>query len=65
LPDTMYWPKPFGERFGILRSELRYFANCVLEGRKPDRITPEESRAAVALMAGAVESSRMGQVVRF
>jgi UDP-N-acetylglucosamine 3-dehydrogenase len=65
LPDTLYWPKPFGERFGVLRAELRYFANCVVEGRRPDRITPEESRAAVALMAAAGESARTGQVVSF
>ena len=56
LPDTMYWPRMFGERFGILRSELRYFANCVKEGRTPDRITPEESRAAVEWMVAATKS---------
>jgi UDP-N-acetylglucosamine 3-dehydrogenase len=64
MPDTMYWPHALGERFGILRAELRYFANCVLEGRRPERITPEESRAAVALMAAATESARCGEVVR-
>jgi UDP-N-acetylglucosamine 3-dehydrogenase len=64
LPDTLYWPKVFGARFGALRAELRYFADCVSEGRRPDRITPEESRAAVALLAAAVESSRTGQIVR-
>jgi UDP-N-acetylglucosamine 3-dehydrogenase len=65
MPDTFYWPRVSGERFGILRAELRYFADCVAEGRKPERITPEESRAAVALLAGAVESSRTGKVVYF
>ncbi|MEN6558514.1 MAG: Gfo/Idh/MocA family oxidoreductase [Thermoguttaceae bacterium] len=65
MPDTLYWPETFGQRFGILRSELRYFADCVAAGRRPDRITPEESRAAVALLAGAVESSRTGQLVQF
>jgi UDP-N-acetylglucosamine 3-dehydrogenase len=65
LPDTLYWPEVLGERFGILRAELRYFADCVAEGRRPDRITPEESRAAVALLAAAAESSRTGQVVYF
>jgi len=65
FPDTMYWPHPLGERFGILRSELRYFANCVLEGRRPDRITPEESRAAVELMLAATESSQTGRVIQF
>ncbi len=63
LPDTMYWPRVFGEHFGVLRSELRYFANCISEGRRPDRITPEESRAAVELMVAATESSQTGTVV--
>ena len=44
LPDTLYWPNVFGQRFGILRSELRYFADCVAAGRRPERITPQESR---------------------
>jgi UDP-N-acetylglucosamine 3-dehydrogenase len=64
-PDTFYWPHVFGQRFGILRAELRYFADCVAAGRRPDRITPEESRDAVALLAAAVESSRSGQIVTF
>jgi UDP-N-acetylglucosamine 3-dehydrogenase len=65
LPDTLYWPNVFGQRFGILRAELRYFADCVVAGRRPERITPEESRAAVALLAGAEESSRTGKIVQF
>jgi UDP-N-acetylglucosamine 3-dehydrogenase len=65
LPDTLYWPRVFGEYFGILRSELRYFGNCVAEGRAPDRITPDESRAAVALIAAAAESSKTGKVIEF
>jgi len=60
----MYWPKPFGRRFGILRAELRYFADCVQEGRKPERITPEESRAAVALMEAATQSAHCGTVIQ-
>jgi UDP-N-acetylglucosamine 3-dehydrogenase len=64
LPDTMYWPKPFGVRFGILSCELRYFADCVLEGRNPARITPEESRAAVALMEAATQSAHSGTVIK-
>jgi UDP-N-acetylglucosamine 3-dehydrogenase len=63
LPDTVYWPKPFGQRSGVLHLELRHFANCVLEGRKPDRITPEEARAAVALMEAATESANTGKVI--
>jgi UDP-N-acetylglucosamine 3-dehydrogenase len=64
-PDTMYWPSVYGERFGVLRAELRYFADCVAAGRRPDRITPQESRAAVALLAGAEQSSRSGEVFFF
>lgn len=65
MPDTLYWPSVFGQRFGILRAELRYFADCVLEGRRPERISPEESRAAVAFLAAAEESSKTGQIVQF
>jgi len=64
MPDTMYWPKALGERFGILRAELRYFANCVLEGKQPTRITPDESRAAVALMEAATKSAQTGKVIQ-
>ncbi len=62
-PDALYWPRVFGNRFGILRAELRYFADCVLAGRAPDRITPRESRDAVALMAAATRSATTGQIV--
>lgn len=65
MPDTYYWPRVFGDRFGILRAELRYFADCAAQGRKPSRIQPEEARNAVALLAGAAESSRTGQVFHF
>ncbi len=64
LPDTLYWPRVFGEYFGILRAELRYFADCVVEGRAPERITPQESRAAVELIAAAERSAQNGEVVR-
>ncbi|NOX56879.1 MAG: Gfo/Idh/MocA family oxidoreductase [Planctomycetes bacterium] len=64
LPDTLYWPKMFGGRFGILQEELRYFARCVATGQRPDWITPQESRDVVALIAAAIESAQTGQVVR-
>jgi UDP-N-acetylglucosamine 3-dehydrogenase len=63
MPDTFYWPNVFGQRFGILRAELRYFADCVLAGRRPERITPDESRAAVAMLAAAEESSKTGKII--
>ena len=62
-PDTVYWPRVLGERLGVLQTELGYFAKCVRAGRPPDRITPEESRAAVALIAAADQSAKSGQVV--
>lgn len=63
-PDTMYWPTVFGERFGILRAELQYFANCIVQGETPDRITPEQSRDVIGLIEAAAESSRTDEVVR-
>lgn len=64
MPDTLYWPNTFDGRFGILRAELRYFADCVAAGRRPDRITPQESRDAVALIEAAIESSKTAAVVK-
>ena len=55
----------FGGRFGILRQELRYFADCVRSGSPPGHITPEESRAVVELMAAATESAQTGKVIQF
>ena len=65
MPDTMYWPRPLGNYTGILQDELRYFANCVRSGEKPDRITPGESRAAVAWMEAATKSAQSGTVITF
>jgi UDP-N-acetylglucosamine 3-dehydrogenase len=65
MPDTVYWPRYFGQRHGVLETELCYFADCVRENRTPERITPEESRAAVALMTAATESAQSGKVVTF
>ncbi len=65
MPDTMYWPRPMGRYTGILQDELRYFANCVRAGEAPSRITPVESRAAVAWMAAATQSAQSGSVIAF
>ena len=62
-PDTGYWPRVHGSLVGSLRSELVYFADCASKGKKPDVITPEESRRAVAVICAAEESSRSGKVV--
>ncbi len=65
MPDTMYWPRPFGSYFGILQEELRYFGNCVRNREAPQRITPTESCAAVAWMAAATRSAQTGEVISF
>ena len=65
MPDTLYWPRPFGDYFGILQEELRYFANCIRRQQPPERITPQESCAAVAWMAAATESANTGNVITF
>jgi predicted dehydrogenase len=64
MPDTMYWPRVFGERFGVLRREFRYFADCIVQSKPPELITAEESRKVVGLMVAAAESSEAGEVVR-
>jgi predicted dehydrogenase len=62
-PDTTYWPLLHGRRAGALRDELAYFAERIRANRKPDLITPEESRAAVAACLAAERSAESGHVV--
>jgi UDP-N-acetylglucosamine 3-dehydrogenase len=62
-PDTTYWPTIHGQLRGALRDELSYFVNCVATGKKPDVITPEESREAVRACLAAEESAATGKVV--
>jgi len=61
--ETVYWPKVHGVRAGALRDELAYFAQCVRSGKRPDIITPEESRSAVRVIEAAERSANTGQVV--
>ncbi|MFC1715953.1 Gfo/Idh/MocA family protein [Candidatus Poribacteria bacterium] len=63
-PDTFYWPKILGKRLGILRNELSYFAECISQGKAPDVITPEQSRAAVMVMCTAERSADTSEVVK-
>ena len=62
-PDTVYWPTYMGGRHGALIEEFRYFADCVRDDRVPDRITPQESRAAVELIVAANKSAETGKVI--
>ncbi len=63
-PDTHYWPEMHGEIVGALRTEMGYFVKCVAKGEQPTVVTPEEARAAVAVLAAAEESAATGKVVR-
>ncbi|MDD5483149.1 MAG: Gfo/Idh/MocA family oxidoreductase [Kiritimatiellae bacterium] len=63
-PDTVYWPHLHGRRVGVLRMELEYFIDCVRAGKKPEVITPVESKAAVAAMCAAEQSAESGEVVK-
>ncbi len=63
-PDTVYWPELLDKRFGVLRNELSYFVECVKMGKTPDVITPEQSRAAVAVVCAAERSADAGEVVK-
>jgi UDP-N-acetylglucosamine 3-dehydrogenase len=64
MPDSTYWPeiRP-GIRGGALADELRYFATCILEGKPPTVITPEESSAATQACLAAEASAASDQIV--
>jgi len=62
-PETVYWPRMYGWCPGALKEEISYFINCIISGQKPTIITPEESRAAVEVVAAAEESARTGKVI--
>ncbi len=62
-PDLAGWPEVDGLVTGMLRQEVSYFAQCVLEGRQPDRHRPEDARAALAIALAAIESAQLGEPV--
>lgn len=64
-PQSTYWPKVHGMRRGHLKEEFDYFLKCVANGKKPDIITPQESRAAVAAIKLAELSAKKNRVVEF
>ncbi len=43
-------------------NEIQYFANCILEGKTPDVVTPEEASSAVAVCLAAEQSVRTGLI---
>ncbi len=64
-PQSTYWPKVHGMRRGFLKEELDYFVKCILQGRKPTVITPEESKTVVQAIKTAEQSARENRVIAF
>jgi predicted dehydrogenase len=64
-PQSTYWPKVHGMRRGFLKEEFDYFVKCILEGKKPSVITPEESRLVVQAIKTAERSARENRVIQF
>lgn len=62
-PDSTYWPEFHGMTGGSLRDEWSYFANCAIEGRQPEIVTPLESMEAVRTVLAAQESANTGSAV--
>ncbi len=64
-PQSTYWPKVHGMRRGFLKEEFDYFLKCIAGGKKPEVITPRESRDVVYAMRMAEKSARENRVIEF
>jgi UDP-N-acetylglucosamine 3-dehydrogenase len=62
-PQSLYWPTVHNMRRGYLKDEFDYFLKCVAQGRKPEVITPEESKAVVAAIKAAERSAAENRVI--
>ena len=65
FPQSTYWPRVHGMRRGFLKEEFDYFVKCVMSGKKPDVITPEESKAVVHAIRTAERSARENRAIEF
>jgi UDP-N-acetylglucosamine 3-dehydrogenase len=63
-PQSTYWPKIHGLRRGFLKEEFDYFVKCIMQGRKPSVITPEESKTVVQAIRMAERSARENKVLQ-
>jgi len=63
-PDTTLIPMVGDTLAGTLREEIKYFIDCVLRGRKPEIITPAESREALRVALACERSMRDGAPVK-
>ncbi len=55
--DTSYWPQTNPPGYGILRTELEYFADCVRTGSEPTIITTEQACDALEMILLAQQSA--------
>lgn len=62
-PQSTYWPKVHGLRRGYLKEEFDYFLKCIAQGKKPEVITPQESKAVVVAIKAAERSAKENRVI--
>ena len=44
-------------------NEIKYFVDCILEGRKPEVVTPQDARESLRVVLAEMESARKGEPV--
>jgi predicted dehydrogenase len=59
-PDTTLAPVIAGDLTGALRDELQEFARCVIAGRSPTRVTPEDGLRALEVAHRVVAAAAAG-----
>lgn len=64
-PQSTYWPKVHNTRRGYLKEEFDYFLKCISDGKKPEIITPKESRDAVYAIKMAEKSAKENKIIEF
>ena len=64
-PPTVATPKVHGLRRGLLKEELDYFLKCILKTKRPEVITPEESRDVVYAIRMAEKSALENKIIYF
>ena len=62
-PDVSYEPVLHGVVSGALRDELAHFASCALAGTPSPIISPDDARAALAVVLALIESAARGEPV--
>ncbi len=61
-PDALVMPAVFGQIKGFAMESIKYFADCVIDGRPP-MVTGEDGLAVTRIVCAAIESAAKGQPV--